>query len=330
MPLCLNQCLSCIIANTSNVFSIGAIAMKFDTDKYVVSFLLPNPNEISKEEYETLQAALSTRGFGPAQQGKDGYNRPILLLEGTLLRAREQHLEEFSEYESQFLTVHTLYYQDQFIAEHIEHNGESSFRIDMAALESLPQLLASPSASVSRRAFVAEQKERPDYNAPDGSEITYLIKGQPGDFGDFCNCKLPIGKTSTAVKHQTVQELWRFTEGNGEFWLKDGETETVHEVKKGTSILIYPGVSFQFRNMSEDTALESTITTMPPWPGPDEAIKVEGKWTPSVIRTEAAARAASPSDLKCTLFGSSVSTSTEEVVSDSLNAQNPTTGKSTK
>ncbi len=133
-----------------------------------------------------------------------------------------------------------------------------------------------------RHAFVAEQKEKPDYNAPDGSEITYLIKGQAGDFGDLCNCKLPIGKTSIAVKHQTVQELWNFTAGNGEFWLKDGEIETVSEVKKGTSILIYPGVSFQFRNMSEDTILESTITTMPPWPGSNEAVIVEGKWNPTV------------------------------------------------
>ena len=134
----------------------------------------------------------------------------------------------------------------------------------------------------ARHVFVAEQKENPDYNAPDGSEITYLIKGQAGDFGDLCKCKLPVGKTSTAVKHQTVQELWNFTEGNGEFWLKDGENETISEVKQGTSILIYPGVSFQFRNMSEDTTLESTITTMPIWPGPNESVKVEGKWTPTV------------------------------------------------
>ena len=151
----------------------------------------------------------------------------------------------------------------------------------MIVLNSLPKAWVS-SGSVARHAFVADQKEKPDYNAPDGSEITYLIKGQTGDFGDLCNCKLPIGKTSIAVKHQTVQELWNFTAGNGEFWLKDGENETISEVKKGTSILIYPGVSFQFRNTSEDTPLESTITTMPPWPGPNEAVIVEGKWHPTV------------------------------------------------
>ena len=88
------------------------------------------------------------------------------------------------------------------------------------------------SVTVARHAFVADQKEQSDYNAPDGSQITYLIKGQPGDFGDLCNCKLPIGKTSIAVTHQTVQELWNFTAGNGQFWLKDGEIETISEVKK--------------------------------------------------------------------------------------------------
>lgn len=138
------------------------------------------------------------------------------------------------------------------------------------------------SSLMERRSFVAEQKEKPDYNAPDGSEITYLIKGQTGDFGDLCNCKLPIGKTSIAVKHQTVQELWNFTAGEGEFWLKDGANEKIYKVKKGTSILIYPGVSFQFKNTSENTILESTITTMPPWPGSNEAVVVEGKWNPTV------------------------------------------------
>lgn len=148
-------------------------------------------------------------------------------------------------------------------------------------INSLPRSLGV-SALVARHAFVADQKQEPDYNAPDGSEITYLIKGQAGDFGDLCNCKLPIGKTSIAVKHQTVQELWNFTAGHGEFWLHDGESEIIIKVKKGTSILIHPGISFQFRNTSPDTTLESTITTMPPWPGPNEAVVVEGKWNPTV------------------------------------------------
>ncbi len=149
------------------------------------------------------------------------------------------------------------------------------------SMDSSAKALVS-SVTVARHAFVADQKEQSDYNAPDGSQITYLIKGQPGDFGDLCNCKLPIGKTSIAVTHQTVKELWNFTAGKGQFWLKDGDVETISEVKKGTSILIYPGVSFQFRNTSEDTILESTITTMPPWPGANEALVVEGKWNPTV------------------------------------------------
>ena len=307
--------------------------MKFDRENYVDQFVLPNEGT---EDYRLLEKELSERGFGKAQFGKDGYGSPCLLLKGTLLRCKEQSLEEFGEDEQHFLNIYTLYYGDKTIAVHTMHDGDSSLRLDIGELNSLPQsLLPLVSLPVSRHAFVAEQKERPDYNAPDGSEITYLIKGQAGDFGDLCNCKLPIGKTSTAVKHQTVQELWNFTAGNGEFWLKDGDNETVSEVKKGTSVLIHPGVSFQFRNMSQDTTLESTITTMPPWPGPNEAIKVEGKWTPSVhsqnlqeavkdntqssevlaktTSPEDVVRPISPSGVKSSLFGNSVSTSSASV-----------------
>jgi mannose-6-phosphate isomerase-like protein (cupin superfamily) len=37
------------------------------------------------------------------------------------------------------------------------------------------------------------------------------------------------------------------------------------------------GTHFQFRNMGE-TSLVFLIVTIPGWPGPEEAIEVEGKW----------------------------------------------------
>lgn len=328
--------------------------MPFDTDEYVDSFLLPNLNHVDRRSYDTLINALSARGFGSAQQGKDGYGKPTLLLRGTQLRCREQHTETFNEGENQFLTLYTLYYQNQFLAEHKELDGDSYLLIDEKALASLPEHLVDPVAteahsaetpaivlegshakgpyvntsstasSVLRRAFVADQKETPDYNAPDGSEITYLIKGQSGDSGDLCKCKLPVGKTSTAVKHQTVQELWNFTAGQGEFWLQDGETETVHPVKAGTSILIHAGVSFQFRNLSEDTVLESTITTMPPWPGPNEAVFVTGRWEPTLVSVkETASSTVLPSAVKGTMFGQSGLASTGSAGATSGDAPQP-------
>ena len=39
------------------------------------------------------------------------------------------------------------------------------------------------------------------------------------------------------------------------------------------------GTRFQFRTTGSQP-LEVVITTLPPWPGDDEAIPVEGRWTP--------------------------------------------------
>jgi len=115
-----------------------------------------------------------------------------------------------------------------------------------------------------------------DYNelAPDGSEIRLLL-GLKG--GGLCHCTLPPGKTSKAVKHRTVEEIWYFLSGKGEVWRKDNEKEEVVEVIPGTCIDIPLGTHFQFRNTG-DKPLCFIISTMPPWPGNDEAIKVKGKW----------------------------------------------------
>ena len=59
----------------------------------------------------------------------------------------------------------------------------------------------------------------------------------------------------------------------------DGEEETV-DVAPGVSIAIPVGASFQFRSDGEE-ALEAVGVTMPPWPGPDEAVFVEGAWAPT-------------------------------------------------
>jgi mannose-6-phosphate isomerase-like protein (cupin superfamily) len=53
-------------------------------------------------------------------------------------------------------------------------------------------------------------KRKATYIAPDGSEIRKLpdVKG-----GGLAHCTLPSRRTSLAVRHKTVEEIWYFIEG---------------------------------------------------------------------------------------------------------------------
>ena len=114
-----------------------------------------------------------------------------------------------------------------------------------------------------------------DYLAPDKSEIRLLLTTKGGG---LCHCTLPPGQVSTAVTHQTVEEIWYFLQGQGEVWRKQGDQEGgVTEVKPGICLTIPLGTHFQFRNTGEEN-LCFVIATMPPWPGVDEAEKVEEYW----------------------------------------------------
>ena len=42
------------------------------------------------------------------------------------------------------------------------------------------------------------------------------------------------------------------------------------------------GTAFQFR-AGDDGPFAFVAVTMPPWPGMDEAVPVEGPWTPTVL-----------------------------------------------
>lgn len=110
--------------------------------------------------------------------------------------------------------------------------------------------------------------------APDGSEIRLLLtmKG-----GSMVHCTLPPHKISLAVRHKTVEEVWYFIEGRGEVWRKQGDQEEVIEVKNGVCITIPSGTHFQFRTTG-NAPLRFVITTMPPWPGEHEAVRVQNYW----------------------------------------------------
>ena len=117
--------------------------------------------------------------------------------------------------------------------------------------------------------------EKYDYLAPDGSEIRLLI--QMGS-GGLCHCTLPEGAVSAPVYHKTVEEIWYFVSGQGEVWRKQGGREEIVPVGAGISLSFPPGTAFQFRNTGKGPLCLVDVT-MPPWPGPDEAVPTNGVWT---------------------------------------------------
>lgn len=117
-------------------------------------------------------------------------------------------------------------------------------------------------------------KPAADYLAPDGSEIR-LLSATKG--GGLCHCTLPACRTSSAVEHQHVEEIWYILEGQGEVWRKCDEGEQIVAVSAGMSLTIPPRTAFQFRNTGTGP-LRILIATMPPWPGAHEAVKANGFW----------------------------------------------------
>lgn len=116
--------------------------------------------------------------------------------------------------------------------------------------------------------------EKYDLLAPDQSEIRLLVSTGRGS---MVHCTLPAGRTSLAVTHRTVEEVWFFLGGRGEVWRKNETGEEATEVEPGVSLAIPLGTHFQFRNTGEEP-LTFVIVTMPPWPGDEEAVRVADHW----------------------------------------------------
>lgn len=120
--------------------------------------------------------------------------------------------------------------------------------------------------------------DAPFVKAPDGSDVRPLLALAGGSLAHF---ELAYGKTSIAVVHRTVGEIWFVIGGRGEMWRKHGEREEIVALHAGVSLTIPLGTSFQFRSVGPEP-LTIMAVTMPPWPGEGEAYGVEGKWPPSV------------------------------------------------
>ena len=113
-----------------------------------------------------------------------------------------------------------------------------------------------------------------DVLAPDGSEVRILLALAGGSMAHF---SLPAGKVSRAVRHATVEEIWYVLGGAAEFWRAREGREAVVAVAAGTCLTIPVGTAFQFR-ASADGPFSAVGVTIPPWPGPHEAVFVEGAW----------------------------------------------------
>ena len=120
--------------------------------------------------------------------------------------------------------------------------------------------------------------EKPDAIAPDGTAVRLLASLAGGSFAHF---ELPAGAVSHAVTHRTVEEIWYFVAGVGQLWRRQGETESVVDVRPGVCLTVPLGTEFQFR--ADPTApLAFVAATVPPWPGETEAFRVEGRWEATV------------------------------------------------
>lgn len=113
----------------------------------------------------------------------------------------------------------------------------------------------------------------PDAIAPDGSDIYFRVLD--AERASLVEVSLAPGRTSRAVTHRTVEELWYFLAGTGDVWLRspDGLTPETRAVAPGDVVVIRPGWDFQFHASGKE-ALRFLCFTSPPWPGDDEAMPV--------------------------------------------------------
>jgi mannose-6-phosphate isomerase-like protein (cupin superfamily) len=115
---------------------------------------------------------------------------------------------------------------------------------------------------------------RVDTRAPDGAEVRILLQLAGGSVAHF---ELGAGRVSRAVTHRTVDEIWYVIGGRGEMWRHQGDRESVVALETGVCVTIPLGTHFQFRSLGPGP-LAAIAVTMPPWPGPDEAVWVPGAW----------------------------------------------------
>jgi len=125
--------------------------------------------------------------------------------------------------------------------------------------------------------------DAPRVAAPDGSDVRSLLAAAGGSMARF---ELGPGRTSLAVRHRTVEELWYVIDGRGEMWRSRGGVETITPLEPGVCLAIPVATAFQFRTLGPES-LVVIAATMPPWPGEAEAEAAAGcpAWDPDPGRS---------------------------------------------
>ena len=118
----------------------------------------------------------------------------------------------------------------------------------------------------------------PDAAAPDGAEVRILCRMARGSMAHFT---LPPGAVSIAVAHRTIEEVWYVLSGRGRMWRRLDGREDIVELDPGVSLTLPVGTRFQFRCDGVEP-LAAIGVAMPPWPGEDEAYRVDGHWPATV------------------------------------------------
>ena len=123
-------------------------------------------------------------------------------------------------------------------------------------------------------ATTAVRPDAYDVLAPDGSEICLLSRNAGAS---LAHGTLPPGRTSLAIRHRTVEEIWYVLGGSAEIWRRCGDRESVEVIVAGQSLTIPVDCEFQFRTVGI-VPFTFIMCTLPPWPGADQAIMVSGMW----------------------------------------------------
>jgi mannose-6-phosphate isomerase-like protein (cupin superfamily) len=113
-----------------------------------------------------------------------------------------------------------------------------------------------------------------DVVAADGSELVLLART---DRASMAHGSLRSGAVSHAIVHRTVDEVWFVVSGAAEIWRANERGESIEAVDSGASLAIPCGTRFQYRTLGASPFC-FIMTTIPAWPGDDEAIPTDGVW----------------------------------------------------
>lgn len=115
--------------------------------------------------------------------------------------------------------------------------------------------------------------------SPLGAWIRILMDGP---HGNMIHSTVPPGMVGRACHFRTIDEYSYVLSGEGEIWRRSsGGSESVTRLIAGVCVDIPLGTNFQYRCTGGEP-LVFMCTALPPWPGDDEAVIVDGPWLPCV------------------------------------------------